>query len=49
MIATPHSKICKTCANTDCNFNKEKWGSTWHSDVYYFIDKFGCNVHIPKV
>jgi hypothetical protein len=35
---------CETCKNIDCVF-AEKWRTTWHSDMYYFINKMGCASH----
>lgn len=45
MTAEPHPQRCETCNKIECVFNLTKWYSTWHSDLYYFIDKMGCASH----
>lgn len=42
---TQHPKRCETCTNDECDFNENRWGSTWHNDIYYFMKKCGCASH----
>jgi hypothetical protein len=40
-----HPQRCETCNKIECVFSITKWYSTWHSDLYYFINKMGCASH----
>jgi len=44
-MTSKHPKRCETCTNDECDFNEDRWGSTWHNDIYYFMKKCGCASH----